>query len=174
VLKKALTSRPQLLRPSLNLVLLHDELDLVPGRIRTKFLGGEASARGHHGVKSVVQELIRAKFLNSKAGMSQYEPENPPDAEESEDLSAPVDAAEDAKDRIWPSPVLMRVQVGIGRPARSREAAIIAAHVLTTMCDSQMKRTCAQAPLLAQFLEQLIAPALVQPSNSSEQVAAAA
>jgi PTH1 family peptidyl-tRNA hydrolase len=171
---KALKNRPQLVRPSLNLVLLHDELDLVPGKIRTRFLGGEASSRGHNGVKSVVAELIRAKYLNSEnaPGMSWYDADKLPAVEEGQDVAAQVDAAEDG--RIWPAPVLMRVQVGIGRPGGSRDSAVVASHVLSTMCDSQMNRTCAQAPILAQFLEQLIAPALVRPSNASEGVATAA
>ena len=48
---------------SLGLVVLHDELELQPGQLKIKY-GGQGSAKGHNGVKSVQASLRGAGVLD--------------------------------------------------------------------------------------------------------------
>ena len=49
-----------------NLIVIHDDLDLDPGRIRVK-AGG--SAGGHNGIKSIINKLGDANFTHVKVGV---------------------------------------------------------------------------------------------------------
>jgi peptidyl-tRNA hydrolase, PTH1 family len=49
-----------------NLILIHDDLDLEPGRIRIKQAGGHG---GHNGIKSVIEALDTSRFVRLKIGV---------------------------------------------------------------------------------------------------------
>ena len=49
-----------------NLILIHDDLDLEPGRIRIKQAGGHG---GHNGIKSVIEALDTSRFVRLKIGI---------------------------------------------------------------------------------------------------------
>lgn len=49
-----------------NLIVVHDDLDLEPGKIRVK-LGG--SAGGHNGIKSIINKLGNTNFTHVKVGV---------------------------------------------------------------------------------------------------------
>ena len=49
-----------------NLIVIHDDLDLEPGRIRVK-AGG--SAGGHNGIKSILNKLGDTNFIHVKVGV---------------------------------------------------------------------------------------------------------
>jgi peptidyl-tRNA hydrolase, PTH1 family len=49
-----------------NLILIHDDLDLEPGRLRIKQGGG---AGGHNGIKSVIEALGTSQFTRVKIGI---------------------------------------------------------------------------------------------------------
>ncbi|HEU4686513.1 MAG TPA: aminoacyl-tRNA hydrolase [Nitrospira sp.] len=49
-----------------DLVLIHDDLDLEPGRLRIKLAGGHG---GHNGIKSVVEALGTPEFIRLKIGI---------------------------------------------------------------------------------------------------------
>jgi len=51
-----------------NLILIHDDLDLEPGRLRIKQGGG---AGGHNGIKSVIEALGTPQFTRVKIGFGQ-------------------------------------------------------------------------------------------------------
>ena len=53
------------------LILIHDDLDLEPGRIRIKEGGGHG---GHNGIKSVVEALGTPQFVRVKIGIGRPEP----------------------------------------------------------------------------------------------------
>lgn len=59
---------PELFRPRMRLVLVHDELEAVPGRFQVKYGGPERSARGHRGVISVVEALTKKDYLKEYDG----------------------------------------------------------------------------------------------------------
>ena len=48
------------------LIVIHDDLDLEPGRIRVK-QGG--SAGGHNGIKSIINKIGNANFVHVKVGI---------------------------------------------------------------------------------------------------------
>lgn len=84
-----------------HLVVLHDELDLPPGRIRVKLGGGLA---GHKGLQSVRQHLHTADFVRVRIGIGKppgrqsgadYVLRRPPKAER-DLLDVAVEAAADA------------------------------------------------------------------------------
>ena len=54
-----------------NLILLHDDLDLEPGRLRIKQGGG---AGGHNGIKSVIDALGTPQFIRVKIGIGRPAP----------------------------------------------------------------------------------------------------
>jgi len=54
-----------------NLILIHDDLDLEPGRLRIKQGGG---AGGHNGVKSVIEALGTPQFIRVKIGIGRPAP----------------------------------------------------------------------------------------------------
>jgi PTH1 family peptidyl-tRNA hydrolase len=49
-----------------DLILIHDDLDLEPGRLRIKQAGGHG---GHNGIKSVVEALGTPEFVRLKIGI---------------------------------------------------------------------------------------------------------
>lgn len=53
------------------LILIHDDLDLEPGRLRIKQAGGHG---GHNGIKSVVEALGTAQFVRVKIGIGRPAP----------------------------------------------------------------------------------------------------
>ncbi len=55
-----------------NLIVVHDEIELPFGEIRTKFGGGH---KGHNGIRSITQELNTADFHRLRVGVGR--PSNP-------------------------------------------------------------------------------------------------
>ena len=49
-----------------DLILVHDDLDLEPGRLRIKQTGGHG---GHNGIKSVIESLGTPLFVRLKLGI---------------------------------------------------------------------------------------------------------
>lgn len=58
-----------------NLILVHDDLDLEPGRLRIKQAGGHG---GHNGIKSVVEALGTSQFVRLKIGIGRPAPGQDP------------------------------------------------------------------------------------------------
>ncbi|HMU55353.1 MAG TPA: aminoacyl-tRNA hydrolase [Nitrospira sp.] len=54
-----------------DLILIHDDLDLEPGRLRIKRAGGHG---GHNGIKSVVEALGTPEFVRIKIGIGRPAP----------------------------------------------------------------------------------------------------
>ena len=54
-----------------DLILVHDDLDLEPGRLRIKQSGGHG---GHNGIKSVIEALGTAQFVRLKIGIGRPPP----------------------------------------------------------------------------------------------------
>lgn len=54
-----------------DLLLIHDDLDLEPGRLRIKQAGGHG---GHNGIKSVVEALGTPEFVRIKIGIGRPAP----------------------------------------------------------------------------------------------------
>lgn len=54
-----------------DLILVHDDLDLEPGRLRIKKAGGHG---GHNGIKSVVEALGTTQLLRLKIGIGRPAP----------------------------------------------------------------------------------------------------
>jgi len=54
-----------------DLILVHDDLDLEPGRLRIKQAGGHG---GHNGIKSVMDALGTAQFVRVKIGIGRPGP----------------------------------------------------------------------------------------------------
>jgi len=54
-----------------DLILIHDDLDLEPGRLRIKQAGGDG---GHNGIKSVIEALGTSQFVRVKIGIGRPAP----------------------------------------------------------------------------------------------------
>lgn len=54
-----------------DLILIHDDLDLEPGRLRIKQAGGHG---GHNGIKSVIEALGTGQFIRLKIGIGRPPP----------------------------------------------------------------------------------------------------
>ena len=54
-----------------DLILIHDDLDLEPGRLRIKQAGGDG---GHNGIKSVIEALETPQFVRVKIGIGRPPP----------------------------------------------------------------------------------------------------
>ena len=54
-----------------DLILVHDDLDLEPGRLRIKQAGGHG---GHNGIKSVIEALGTSQFVRLKIGIGRPAP----------------------------------------------------------------------------------------------------
>lgn len=57
--------------PPNEVILVHDDLDLPPGRLRIKCAGGHG---GHNGVKSVIEALGTSQFVRIKIGIGRPAP----------------------------------------------------------------------------------------------------
>ena len=55
-----------------DLILIHDDLDLEPGRLRIKQAGGHG---GHNGIKSVIEALGTSQFVRLKIGIGRPAPQ---------------------------------------------------------------------------------------------------
>lgn len=53
------------------LIVIHDDLDLEPGRLRIKLAGGHG---GHNGIKSIVEALGTPQFVRVKIGIGRPAP----------------------------------------------------------------------------------------------------
>ncbi len=53
------------------LIVIHDDLDLEPGRLRIKLAGGHG---GHNGIKSVIEALGTPQFVRLKIGIGRPAP----------------------------------------------------------------------------------------------------
>lgn len=58
-----------------DLLLIHDDLDLEPGRLRIKQAGGDG---GHNGIKSVIEALETPQFVRLKIGIGRPAPHQDP------------------------------------------------------------------------------------------------
>jgi PTH1 family peptidyl-tRNA hydrolase len=58
-----------------DLIVIHDDLDLEPGRLRIKLNGGHG---GHHGIKSVMEALGTPQFVRVKLGIGRPAPDQDP------------------------------------------------------------------------------------------------
>jgi len=54
-----------------DLIIVHDDLDLEPGRLRIKLAGGHG---GHNGIRSVVESLGTSQFVRLKIGIGRPAP----------------------------------------------------------------------------------------------------
>lgn len=54
-----------------DLIIIHDDLDLEPGRLRIKQAGGHG---GHNGIKSVIEALGTPQFVRVKIGIGRPAP----------------------------------------------------------------------------------------------------
>jgi PTH1 family peptidyl-tRNA hydrolase len=54
-----------------DLILIHDDLDLAPGRLRIKQAGGPG---GHNGIKSVIDTIGTSQFVRIKIGIGRPAP----------------------------------------------------------------------------------------------------
>ncbi|OAX82492.1 hypothetical protein ACJ72_03162 [Emergomyces africanus] len=111
----------------LNLILLHDDLELSPGKLSVRRGGASLSARGHNGIKSVVNSLVKAGILTAARGALKRK--------------AGGGVVVGGAGAIDPTRFqLTRIGVGIGRPA-SREPEEVAEYVLGRMPDRQVEVT---------------------------------
>lgn len=53
------------------LIVVHDDLDLEPGRLRIKLVGGHG---GHNGIKSIIEALGTPQFVRLKIGIGRPAP----------------------------------------------------------------------------------------------------
>lgn len=53
------------------LIVIHDDLDLDPGRLRIKLAGGHG---GHNGIKSIIEALGTPSFVRMKIGIGRPAP----------------------------------------------------------------------------------------------------
>ncbi len=53
------------------LIVIHDDLDLEPGRLRIKLSGGHG---GHNGIKSIIEALGTQEFIRLKIGIGRPAP----------------------------------------------------------------------------------------------------
>jgi len=53
------------------LIVVHDDLDLEPGRLRIRLAGGHG---GHNGIKSIIEALGTTKFVRLKIGIGRPAP----------------------------------------------------------------------------------------------------
>ncbi len=59
--------------PLENILVLHDDLDLAPGKIKVVAQGGPG---GHNGIKSLIQHLGTQKFARVKVGIGRPHADN--------------------------------------------------------------------------------------------------
>jgi peptidyl-tRNA hydrolase, PTH1 family len=92
--------------PLERVLVIHDEIDLPFGEVRTRLGGGLA---GHNGLKSLKRELGSADFMRVRVGVGRPDSTDPElvsayvlgrFAEPAEDVRAVVDAARDAAEGV--------------------------------------------------------------------------
>lgn len=125
----------------LNLILLHDDLELSPGKLSVRRGGASLSARGHNGIKSVVNSLVKAGMLSPAVGAGKKKGGSSGGV-----VVGNVRAFDPTRFQ------LTRIGVGIGRPA-SREPEEVAEYVLGRMPDRQMEVTAGLVEELVRILE---------------------
>jgi PTH1 family peptidyl-tRNA hydrolase len=54
-----------------DLIVVHDDLDLEPGRLRIKVAGGHG---GHNGIRSIIEALGTPQFVRMKVGIGRPAP----------------------------------------------------------------------------------------------------
>ena len=64
------------------LIVIYDDLDLVPGRLRIRTRGGHG---GHKGVKSIIEHLATQDFLRIRIGIGRPQNDTPDQTSESRD-----------------------------------------------------------------------------------------
>ncbi|PGH32835.1 PTH1 family peptidyl-tRNA hydrolase [[Emmonsia] crescens] len=121
----------------LNLILLHDDLELSPGKLSVRRGGASLSARGHNGIKSVVNSLVKAGMLTAARGAGK---------KKGGGVISSAGAIDPTRFQ------LTRIGVGIGRPA-SREPEVVAEYVLGRMPDRQVEVTEGLVEELVRILE---------------------
>lgn len=57
------------------LIVIHDDLDMDPGRLRIKLAGGDG---GHNGIKSIIEALQTPQFVRLKIGVGRPVPSQDP------------------------------------------------------------------------------------------------
>lgn len=70
-----------------NLIVVHDDLDLPPGKLRFKQKGGDG---GHQGIRSIIEAMGDNAFLRLKVGIGRP----PPGVDPAEYVLAPLEGAE--------------------------------------------------------------------------------
>jgi PTH1 family peptidyl-tRNA hydrolase len=56
-----------------SLIIVHDDLDLLPGTLRIRQNGGHG---GHNGIRSIIDELLSPEFIRLKVGIGRPPPEH--------------------------------------------------------------------------------------------------
>ncbi|KAF3479778.1 uncharacterized protein GIQ15_06754 [Arthroderma uncinatum] len=125
--KKAKGMKPMTHNRTTNLILLHDELERSYGNLFLRYGGPEMSSKGHNGIKSAVESLVKAKLLSSGGG-------------------GPSSKTPTA---------LMRLAIGVGRPV-SRERDAVSDYLLKSISKSQHDALAAKGTDLQQLLEREI------------------
>jgi len=90
------------------LIVVHDDMDLPPGKLRIRQNGG---AGGHKGILSITSELGRADFLRLRLGIGR--PDNGEDAAGEEEIISYVLGGFDAADRELIETALPRVSAAL-------------------------------------------------------------
>ncbi|GBF63709.1 peptidyl-tRNA hydrolase [Trichophyton mentagrophytes] len=125
--KKARGMQPMVHVRATNLILLHDELERSYGNLYIRYGGPEMSSRGHNGIKSVVESLVKARLLSSGGGA--FSSTNPT--------------------------ALIRLAIGVGRPM-SRERDAVSDYLLKSISKGQHDAIAAKGIDLRQLLEREI------------------
>ncbi|KAK2880183.1 hypothetical protein FQN49_000476 [Arthroderma sp. PD_2] len=125
--KKAKGMKPMTHTRTTNLILLHDELERSYGGLYLRCGGPEMSSRGHNGIKSVVESLVKARLLSGGGG-------------------GPSSTSPTA---------LMRLAIGVGRPV-SRERDAVSDYLLKSISKSQHDALAAKGIDLRNLLEREI------------------
>ncbi|KAJ5232017.1 hypothetical protein N7468_004973 [Penicillium chermesinum] len=128
------------------LVLLHDELESAPGKLKVRYGGPESfSLRGHRGLEDVFATLDKKKMWN--LGAKRGEPD--PREVRSVFVKGSEKAFKDAPPREF---AVLRIGYGIGRPeTRGRED--VADYVLAEMDPQEAKRMEAAVDQVVMALE---------------------
>ncbi|KAJ5179590.1 hypothetical protein N7492_002800 [Penicillium capsulatum] len=122
------------------LVILHDELEAAPGKLRVKRGGPEqASLRGHRGLISVLESL---------RGKGMYPVRAP--------TASPGPRSRRGKESALPRDLsILRVGIGIGRPS-GREKNAVADYVLTAMDEQEIEAVQRVVEPVVEILEEEI------------------
>ncbi|KAK2749872.1 aminoacyl-tRNA hydrolase [Myotisia sp. PD_48] len=114
---------------TMNLIILHDELEKPYGNLLVRYGGADTSSRGHRGLQSVVKCFVDKNLL--------------PTGDKSKSLSTSSLPSADA---------FMRLSIGVGRPV-SRDSASVADYLISQISKAQHDRLAARAINLRELLE---------------------